>query len=124
MQRTLALFAALALMGCDDVITTHFTDLEEAKSRRAFDRGWLPPMLPASARAIEERNDLDANTGTGSFAYDPAERAAYITKLLHAGAPLQAEQDLEILTVKTNGSCWEIRLPRGSGSARWRMHRL
>ncbi len=119
MRSVLAIFAMLALTGCSDVVTTRFANLADAKSQRAFERGWLPPLLPDSARAIVERNNLDLNTGTGSFAYDLPERPTYVEKLSRAGAVSRVEGDSDILTVATNGSRWEIRLPGATGSGEW-----
>jgi hypothetical protein len=106
------------------VVTTRFTTLEEAKSQRAFDRGWLPPVLPESARSIVESNNLDASKGTGSCRYDLSERSIYVGRLTQAGATLRVEQETDILTVTTNGSRWEIRLERNSDQARWSTHQL
>lgn len=106
------------------MVTTRFATLAEAKSKGAFERGWLPPLLPASAKAIVERNNLDLNTGTGSFDYDLPERSAYFESLSRAGAVSRPEGEIDILTVTTNGSQWEIRLPRTKGSAEWRMRQL
>ena len=119
MRSVLAIFTMLALTRCSDVVTTRFSNLEDAKSQKAFERGWLPPLLPDSARAIVECNNLDLNTGTGSFAYDLCERPTYVEKLSRAGAVSRVEGDSDILTVTTNGSRWEIRLPRASGSGEW-----
>ena len=119
MRSVLAILTMLALTRCSDVVTTRFSNLEDAKSQKAFERGWLPPLLPDSARAIVECNNLDLNTGTGSFAYDLRERPTYVEKLSRAGAVSRVEADSDILTVTTNGSRWEIRLPRASGSGEW-----
>jgi hypothetical protein len=124
MRATFAIFMLLALTGCSDVVTTRFATLAEAKSQGAFERGWLPPLLPASARAIVERNNLDLNTGTGSFDYDLPERPAYFESLSRAGAVSRSEGESDILTVTTNGSRWEIRLPRTTGAAEWSMRQL
>jgi hypothetical protein len=121
MQSEIAIVIVLALTGCSDGVTTRFPHLSDAKSRGAFERGWLPPLLPDSARAIFERNHLDSNTGTGSFAYDLPERPSYLEKLSRAGAVTRVDGDSDILTVTTHGSQWEIRLPRTSGSAEWRI---
>jgi hypothetical protein len=93
-------------------------------SQGAFDRGWLPPLLPDSARAIVERNNLDLNTGTGSFDYDIPDRASYMDRLSRAGAVSRAEQDRDIQTLTTNGSRWEVQLPRSTGKAEWSMRQL
>lgn len=124
MRSVLAIFTLLALTGCSDVVTTQFATLADAKSRGAFERGWLPPLLPDSARAIVERNHLDSTTGTGLFHYDLPERAAYIGRLSGAGAVSRPEGDSDILTVTTNGSRWEIRLPCTSGAAGWSIRHL
>lgn len=92
------------------VVTARFPALADAKSQGAFERGWLPPLLPASARTIVERNNLDMNTGTGSLDYDLPERPTS-----RAGAVSRSEADSDILTVTANGSLWEMRLPRTSG---------
>jgi hypothetical protein len=124
MRSVFAILTILALTGCSDVVTSRFPDLAEVKSQGALERGWLPPLLPDSARAIVERNNLDLNTGMGSFAYDLSERPAYTEKLSRAGAVSRVEGETDILTVTTNGSRWEIRLPRASGSAQWSVTQL
>ncbi len=110
---------ALGLAGCRDTVTTRFATLEDAKARHAFDRGWLPPVLPNSATNIVERNNLDLNTGTGSFEYVLSERASYIERLKQLGTSLKVEKDSEIATLVTEGSRWEILLPRYKGQGYW-----
>ena len=124
MRSLLAIFAVLTLVGCGDEVTTRFATLADAKSQGAFQRGWLPPLLPGSARAIVERNNLDLNTGAGSFDYDLLEKTAYVESLLRAGAVSQAERDYDFLIITTNGSRWEIRLPRNSGHGVWSSQQL
>ena len=119
MRWLVSILCLITFVGCSDVVTTRFSNLADAKSQGAFERGWLPPLLPDSAKAIVERNDLDLNTGTGSFKYDLRERTAYIKRLTEAGALSRTEGDIDILTLSTNDSRWEIRLPRASGSGEW-----
>ncbi len=85
MRCLFAILTALAATGCSDVVTTRFATLEEAKSQRAFERGWLPPLLPDSARAIVESDNLDVNTGTGSFEFDLSERTNFLERLTRSG---------------------------------------
>ena len=118
------MFTALVLTGCGDVVTTRFATLEDATSQRAFERGWLPPVLPDSARSIAETNNLDANTGTGSFVYDVSERASYVERLTRLGASLRTEADTDVVTLITNSSRWEIRLRHHSGEGRWSVRLL
>jgi hypothetical protein len=121
MQSALVILTLLVFTGCSDVVTTQFATLADAKSQGAFERGWLPPVLPDSAKAIVERNNLDLNTGSGSFDYNLSERATYLERLSRAGAVSRTEQDTDILTLTTNGSRWEIRIPRSSGRVEWSM---
>ena len=120
----IAILVVLALAGCSDEVTTRFATLEDAKLQGAFERRWLPPVLPGSARSIIESNNLDINTGTGSFEYDLSERAAYVERLTGVGAALHAEKATDILILTTNGSRWEIRLPQGAGKAEWSLRQL
>lgn len=121
MRSILAIFTLLTLTGCSDVVTNRFATLADAKSQAAFERGWLRPLLPDSARAILERNNLDLNTGTGSFEFDTFERSVYLQRLSAMGAISRVQGDTDVLTVTTNGSRWEIRLRRDSVSAGWSM---
>jgi hypothetical protein len=119
MRNLVAILSLLILAGCSDEITTRFATLEDAKANEAFARGWLPPILPDSATSIVERNNVDLNTGTGSFNYDLSEKSSYMKKLTEAGAVSRSEGEIEILSVTTDSSRWEIRLPRASGSGEW-----
>jgi len=121
MRSLIATLAFLSLAGCSDVVSTRFATLADAKAQDAFLRGWLPPILPISATSIVERNNLDLNTGTGSFDYDLSERAAYIKRLTEAGALARADEKSDVLILAKNGSRWEIRLPHASGAGEWRV---
>jgi hypothetical protein len=122
MRGAFAIIAALALAGCGgDVLTKRFETLDDAKAQRAFERGWLPPVMPESARGIVETNNLDLNIGTGVCSYDIIrERTVYLERLMHSGASLRTEQATDVLTLTTNGSRWEIRLPRSAGWLYWK----
>ena len=124
MRNLVAILSLLTLTGCSDEITTRFATLADAKAKEAFARGWLPPILPDSATSIVERNNLDLNTGTGSFDYDLAERSEYVKRLTEAGALSRTEENGDILTLSTNDSRWEIRLPRNAGAGEWRIRQL
>ncbi len=124
MRNLFAILSLLTLAGCSDEITTRFATLADARAQEAFARGWLPPILPDSAISIVERNNVDLNTGMGSFEYNSAERSGYIKKLTEAGALSRTEGDSDILTLSSNDSRWEIRLPRDSGAGEWRIRPL
>lgn len=124
MRPVLSTLIVFALTACNDVVTTRFGTLAEAKRKGAFERGWLPPLLPASARNIVERNNLDRNIGRGCFEYDISERNAYLQSLSRAGASIRTQPDADIVTLITNGSRWEIWLARRLGRAQWRVESL
>ena len=124
MLNLFTILTLLTLAGCGDEITTRFATFADAKAQEAFARGWLPPILPDSATSIVERNNLDLNTGTGSFDYDLAERSGYLNRLTEAGALSRTDGESDILTLSTNDSRWEIRLPRNSGAGEWRVRPL
>ena len=124
MRNLVAILSLLTLARCSDEITTRFATLADAKAKEAFARGWLPPILPDSATSIVERNNLDLNTGTGSFDYDLAERSEYVKRLTEAGALSRTEENSDVLTLATGDSRWEIRLPRNAGTGEWRTRQL
>ncbi|MFP6874874.1 MAG: hypothetical protein VCA55_15350 [Verrucomicrobiales bacterium] len=111
----------LSVSGCSDEVTTHFKSLAEARSMRAFERGWLPPLLPASAVNIVEKNDLDLNRGRGSFEYDPAEREMYREQLKSMGARPKSRASTQVLVIVRESSRWEIELPAGSNLGKYTM---
>ena len=47
-----------------------YSTRDGAVEARLFERGWLPDIIPESARRIEIVNNLDINTSTGSFEFD------------------------------------------------------
>lgn len=78
---------SVSLTGCWDVVTTHYDTLAEFKDK---DHGWLPAdLLPASTHDITTRNDLDFNTSSGEFSFDPGEAANFLAQL-KPGAPTQS----------------------------------
>ena len=78
----------LSLSGCDRVSDSYAT-LADARNDRLFERGWLPDILPASARQIRVSSDLDVNTSEGEFSFDPADFAAFAAQLHPVDQSLQ-----------------------------------
>jgi hypothetical protein len=65
---TILLIAASVLMaGCSDKIESSHPTLASAKED--IQRGWIPPILPASAVQIHESHDIDVNIGHGTFVF-------------------------------------------------------
>lgn len=109
------------LAGCNDSVSTHFDSLQEARDSRAFERGWLPPILPESAKNISERNDLDLNTGTGSFDYELTERPAYVQSLIGKFGAGWKEGSTHVIILRSDKSGWELNLPVGKGTGHWKV---
>jgi hypothetical protein len=115
-----------AMVGCDDIVTNRFADFQQAQRAGAFERGWLPPILPPSTTDIVEKNDLDLNLGEGSFSFSPADWDYFIAngaKAVKVGAESgssrrqkQAE-GFEFLTYARESTSWLIAVhPEGRGA--------
>jgi hypothetical protein len=115
-----------ALAGCNDTVTTRFADFQQAQSAGAFERGWLPPILPPSTTDIVEKNDLDLNLGEGSFSFSPADWDYFIANGAEAfkvGAESGSSQrqkqaeGFEFLTYARESTSWLIAAhPDGRGA--------
>jgi hypothetical protein len=46
-----------------------------------FERGWLPDILPPSARQIRVSSNVDVNTADGEFSLDPKQFAVFTARL-------------------------------------------
>ncbi len=102
---------ALALAGCSDTVRTEFESLDDAKQAKAFDRGWLPPALPDGATEIVEVNDLDSNSGTGSFRFPPDAMPQYLeTMATEHGAVVVRHSSGITMAVSNAGTHWRIEL--------------
>ncbi len=80
------LWLASASVGCSDTVTSRFSDLQQAQDERAFERGWLPPILPPSTKGITEKNNLDLNIGEGTFTFSPGDRDYFVD---HGAEPVE-----------------------------------
>ena len=84
----LAAAAILALSSCEKV-TERYATLDDARRDRLFERGWLPDILPPSARDIRVTSDLDVNSSEGEFSFDPMHFAAFVAQLRPVGDSFQ-----------------------------------
>jgi hypothetical protein len=55
--------------------------LNDARADHLFERGWLPDILPPTAGGIRTSHNLDLNTSSGEFSFDPLEYAAFAARL-------------------------------------------
>lgn len=80
----------------DDTVITEFTDMQQAQAEHAFEKGWLPPILPPTTKNILQSNNLDLSIGTGSFNFSPLDFKSFENQ----GARIATEQDLKLSTQK------------------------
>jgi hypothetical protein len=93
-----------------DIKIERYADAEEAKQNGAFDRGWVPSLLPEGTVNILKVHDLDVNTGTGSFQFPSKNLAAYHEKARHT--PDTTISVIEALTIieLTHRDGWAFRI--------------
>ena len=58
-----------------------YATLQDAKSDGFIARGWLPDFLPSTTVNIRASNNLDLNTSTGEFEFQPSEFPLFATRL-------------------------------------------
>ena len=98
----LALTAIVSIIttGCAlDTVEDHYVTLQDARADELFGRGWLPDILPPSARDIHVTNNLDANTSVGDFSFAPTDFhqfAERLTPYANPKHPFAASFDTEI----------------------------
>ena len=70
-------FLAFVLEMASDVVTSRYATLSAARADNLFERGWLPDILPPSAKSIRTSNNLDLNTSEGEFSFAPADYSLF-----------------------------------------------
>ena len=81
-----------SLVGCtDDVVSSRHQTRADAAD--IVDRGWIPAVLPDSARDIRESHNLDSNVGHGTFVFGATDADAFKAALvpIPADHPAKAE---------------------------------
>ena len=78
-----ALLLPLAWLLPSDVVEHRYATRAELRTNG---HGWLPDILPGSARAIRTRNDLDLNLSSGEFGFIDTDAGAFFARL-EPGAP-------------------------------------
>jgi hypothetical protein len=76
-----AAYLGLRLLANMDIVTNDYASMEQARADRLFERGWLPDILPASARDTRTSNDVDTNMSEGRFNFLAADYAAFTSRL-------------------------------------------
>ncbi|MFA5206807.1 MAG: hypothetical protein WC708_20595 [Lentisphaeria bacterium] len=117
-----SLLLILVVVGCSDSIRTEFATLADAKAARAFERGWLPPLLPEGATRIVEVNDLDADVGRGSFSFPSRSLVAYLRLLEEShGASIRKIPSGVEVRITHSSIHWTLLLDSQAGQATYRV---
>ena len=103
---------AIAVAGCtSDIVTSRYATLAEARADHLFERGWLPDVLPPSARNIRTTNNVDLNTSVGEFEVSTSDLPLLESKvqpLAKLASPFTDEFEREIRThVKSGGLAYQ-----------------
>ena len=96
MRRIIAISSLLLLLLCGCApydVTSRYATLEDARTDRLFERGWLPDLLPTSATQIQTENDLDLNISEGEFSFAPADANALFERLSKGATPTSRLDD-------------------------------
>lgn len=111
MRTSLILIAIVLLAGCSTSVRTEFATLDEAKQADAFARGWLPPLLPEGSTEICEFNNLDHNTGTGTFRFPQEATSEYLHNIVELHGGIVTKTPLGITVMVTDATTqWHIKL--------------
>jgi hypothetical protein len=121
MKNTITLaIILLCFISCSDTVRTEFATLDIAKNSGAFERGWLPPALPVGTTQIVEINDLDLNTGEGTFCFPVDSIFAYLELMkTEFNATIAKDSNRISLDVKKGKTIWTIYLKRNKGSGEY-----
>lgn len=85
----------LFLVGCSDVVTSHYNTYSEAEKDQLFGRGWLPEFIPSSSINITTSNDLDTNQSKGEFSFPPAATDSFISRLVPYSGRRSSSSDFD-----------------------------
>lgn len=110
MKRYFCIALLFTVSACDrfDTVESEYSDSVEAINSGAIERGWIPAFLPASAREIREKHNLDTNEVWVHFLIDDGSLAD-IKRSCHA-----AQLTGVILPRKESGDWWPSALVDGS----------
>lgn len=83
-----------------DVVESRYSSLADARTENLFERGWLPDILPTSAHDIRTKNNLDLNLSEGEFSFEPADAAAFVSRVQPYRAKPDQLETIESLVAK------------------------
>ncbi len=124
--------------GCGDAAYTvdrTYATLADARSDGLFGKGWLPDVLPPSARAIRTANDVDSNTSSGEFSFAPQDMPSFSTRLKRGAAIMRfdgwadtvegyADDGYAAWSYRGDGTVWTFFCNAAVGRCTYFMHPL
>ena len=69
------------IVSCSENIDTFYADIHDSRLVEAIGKGWVPGILPGSAREIYETHNLDTNRVWMKFKFSSADIKIMIKKL-------------------------------------------
>lgn len=75
------------LAACGSEVEKNYSTIAAARADQLFDKGWLPDILPDSARNINVSNNLDLNVSTGDFSFNAADWAHFEQRVTAGANP-------------------------------------
>lgn len=72
---------AFSLFGCSEQVHETYATYAEAERAGTIDRGWIPSVVPSSARDIEDSHDIDTSIQTLRFTIPPLDVGSMVAGL-------------------------------------------
>lgn len=108
-----AVAIVVSLESCGEIQDTSYATRNEAQTRGAMDKGWVPHLLPGSAVRIHEAHNLDTNETWGKFEFTGQDKAWVRGKLVEvdserlAGRVVRAPERLQWWPTPLRGTLQE-----------------
>src|SRR5438270_5107414 len=90
-MRLISLLSVALLLGCHEDVVNTYVSAQEARAAGAIDRGWIPRLLPPSAKFIREKHNIDTNESWGRFEFSASDARG----LASAVTPIRSGADRE-----------------------------
>lgn len=103
MRIAFTIFCMMSLASCGSV-SSHYASVAEARENGAFAKGWLPEILPESAKDITVVSVPDSSTCEGELALEEHSVAPFLVKLSPTGDFKYTEQREWVRRFKRPGS--------------------
>lgn len=108
----------LFLLGCDRVEEKHIT-LSDARKHGAFDRGWLPDILPDSTFDIKMSNNVDTGESEGEFKFKSEDSDVFFNKLEKIN--LSSKNDSSEYYFSQNKKTWQFKCQLSVGHCKYEL---